>query len=44
MCICTVKIIVSDSDKRVHLVKSIHCGYGDTIPFRLRNLIFFVFL
>ena len=36
-------IYVSVSDKRVHLVKSINCGYGDKIPIRLRNNIFLFF-
>ena len=36
-------IYVSRSDKRVHLVKSIHCGYDGKIPFRLRIFKYSVF-
>ena len=36
-------IYVSVSDKRVHLVKSINCGYGDKIRIRFRNNIFLFF-
>ena len=35
--------IVSVSDKRVHLVKSINCGYGYKISIRLRNNNFLLF-
>ena len=35
---------VSISDKRVPLVRSIHCGYGDKFPsgFEISNFCFFV--